>query len=313
MKKYFSYSDDSILIKYRGFWWLLFSFFCGMIFFTTAKYALGFIPLVDFVCWWYGAGLVFHTFYGIPTGSISLGSINKNHWLLLLIYVIFDVSGTSFAFIAIKLMDPSIVSFLSQSQIIFTLFFGYIILKEVLNKGECFAAVIIIAGMIVMTYNSGNVPFKGAAMMIYANFVGSINLIIIRKIGPHIGMLTFARIRSISLFTFLIGYNLAVNGKVAVPPLNLLLIIMLGAFFGPFLNVISIYKSLETIPAGKLALYRSIQPLFIMTAAGIFLKILPGQRETIGGLIIMSGSIILAYFHAGHVLGWKRPLRTLRG
>ena len=313
MKKYFSLSDESILIKYRGFWWLLFSFFCGMIFFTTAKYVLGFIPLVDFVCWWYGAGLVFHTIYGIPTGSISLETIKKNHRLLLLVFIIFDVSGTSCAFVAIKLMDPSVVSFLSQSQIIFTLFFGYIILKEVFKKGEYVAASIIIAGLIVMTFNSGNVPFKGAAMMIYANFVGAINLIIIRKIGPHVGTLTFARIRTISLFILLTGYNLAVNGKVAVPPLDLLLIIVFGAFFGPFLNVISIYKSLETIPVGRLALYRSVQPLFIMTATGIFLKILPGPRETIGGLIIMSGSIILAYFHAGHALKWKRPLRTLRG
>ena len=308
-----SYNRKRTVHKYRGLLWLLLSFLCGMIFFTTSKYILGFIPLVDFLCWWYGAGLVFHILYGIPAGSISLETIERNHLVLLIIYIVLDVTGTSCSFIAIKMMDPSIVSFLSQSQIIFTLFFGYLILNEVLNKGECIAACVIITGMFIMTYNSGNVPLNGAALMIYANFVGAINLIIVRKIGCHVGTFTFARMRSISLFTVFLGYNLIVTGRLIIPPISLLLLILLGAFFGPFLNVISVYKALETFQAGKLALYRSVQPLFIMAASGIILHIMPGARESLGGIVIIAGSIILAYFHASHVLEWKRPLRTLRG
>ena len=210
------------------------------------------------------------------------------------------------------MMDPSIVSFLNQSQIIFTLFFGFLILREVLNKGELGAAIIIIIGIFIMTYHSGSVPFRGTLLMLYANVTGSFNMVIVRKIGCHVGTLTFARIRTISLFALFLSYNLYSTGKIVVPPLQLLVFIIAGSFFGPFINVISIYKSLEYITAGKIALYRSIQPLFVMAAAGIFLKTLPGLRESIGGMIIIIGSIVLAYFHAVHVIGLKRPLRALR-
>ena len=156
------------------------------------------------------------------------------------------------------------------------------------------------------------VPLEGAALMIFANFVGAVNLIIVRKIGCRVGTLTFARVRTLFLFMLFMGYNLFTAGKVGIPPVSIFLIILLGAFFGPFLNVISVYKSLEYIPAGKLALFRSLQPLFVMVTAGIFLKTIPGFRESVGGLIIVAGCIILAYFHMSHVVRVKRPLRTLR-
>ncbi len=296
----------------KGLLWLLLSFFCGAIVFTVSKYILSNMFQTDFFCWWYGSALIYHTLYGILKGSISLENIGKKYLVLFALYIVLDLSGTYCFFLSIKMMDPSIVSFFSQSQIIFTLFFGFLILREVLNKGELGAAIIIISGIVIMTYNSGSVPFIGTLLMLYANITGSINLVIVRKIGCHVGTLTFARIRTISLFTFFLCYNLYSNGKIIVPPVQLLVFIIAGSFFGPFLNVISIYKSLEYITVGKIALYRSIQPLFVMAVAGIFLKTFPGIRALIGGMIMILGSIVLAYFHAVHVIGLKRPLRALR-
>ena len=189
---------------------------------------------------------------------------------------------------------------------------GFFFLQEVLNKGELGATVIIVIGMLVMTLDSGSAPLVGILLMLYANFTGAMNLVIVRKIGCRVGTLTFARIRTVSLFITFLSYNLYKTGEVITPPIPLLLVIIIGSFFGPFLNVISIYKSLEYIPAGKLALFRSVQPLFVMLAAGFFLKTFPGLRESIGGLIIIFGSVILAYFHMSHVIGLKRPLRALR-
>ena len=267
---------------------------------------------MDFFCWWYGSGLIFHTLHGIWQGSIAFKDIERKNLALIAVYVILDVTGTCTVFIAIRMMEPTIVSSLNQSQILFTLLMGFLILKEVLTKAELGAAGIIIAGMFVMTYDSGSAPFTGTVLVLFANFCGSIELIIIRKIGCFVGTYTFARIRTVSLFTVFLLYNLFSAGKVAVLPLPLLSAIIFGSFFGPFLNVIAIYKSLEYITAGKLALFRSIQPVFVMIGTGIFLRTYPGIRESIGGMIIIIGSMILAYFHIRYVLDWKNPLRSLR-
>ena len=296
----------------RGFAWLAVSYVCGTIIFIISKYALNHITPYNFLFWWYGAGLIYHSLYGITSESIALEAVDRKYYLLLGVYFVLDLSATYSFILALKMMDPSIVSFISQSQILFTLFLGYLFLREVLNKPEIGASVVIIAGLLVMTYNTGSAPPAGILLMLFANFAGSANLVIVRKIGGHVGTLTFARGRTVSLFIIFLCYNLFIAGGVVIPSLSLMAVILLGSFFGPFLNVLAIYKSLEDIPAGKLALFRSLQPIFVIAASWIFLQIIPGLRVLTGGFIMILGSVILAYFHMSHVIGVKRPLRTLR-
>ena len=305
-------SEGRISPVVRGFLWLAVSYFCGTFFFTSSKYLLNNMSRADFFCWWYGSAMFFHVFYGVSRESISFADIGRKYLRLLSLYVFLDLTGTYAFFAAVRMMDPSISSFLNQSQIIFTLLLGFLILKEALSRGEVFAAVIIIIGVFVMTYNSGSVPIAGTVCMIFANITSAANFVIVRKIGSQVGSLTFARIRTTLLFIIFLSYNLYVSGKVAVPPAPVLIVTFAGSFFGPFLNIIAIYRSLEYFPAGKLALFRSLQPLFVMAAAGVILKTFPGFRETMGGLIIIIGCILLAYLHASYLMGLKRPVRSLR-
>ena len=184
----------------RGFAWLAVSYVCGTVIFITAKYALSHTTPYNFLFWWYGSGLVFHSLYGLSRESIALEAIDRKFYLLLSVYIVLDVSATYSFILALKMMDPSIVSFISQSQILFTIILGFLFLREILNKPEVGASVVIIAGLLVMTYNSGSAPPAGILLMLFANFAGSANLVIVRKIGCHVGTLTFARGRTISLF-----------------------------------------------------------------------------------------------------------------
>ena len=118
----------------RGFAWLSVSYLCGTVIFITAKYALNHTTPYNFLFWWYGAGLVYHSLYGIASESIALEAIDRKFYLLLSVYFVLDVSATYSFILALKMMDPSIVSFISQSQILFTFFLGYFFLQEVLKK-----------------------------------------------------------------------------------------------------------------------------------------------------------------------------------
>ena len=296
----------------RGFLWLALSYLCATIFFTTTKILLNNMTTADFFSWWYGIALIFHSLYGLFTPSIAFGDMERSHRRLLLLYVLLDTTGTYAFFAAIRMMDPSASSFLNQSQIIFTLFLGYIVLKEALDKREAAAAGIIILGVTVMTYKSASVPLAGTLCMVFANFTAASNFVIVRKIGCHVGTLTFARIRTTTLFILFTGYNLYTTGAVTVPPAGILAVAVFGSFFGPFLNIIAMYKALEYIPAGKLALLKSLQPIFVLIAAFVVLKTFPGFRESLGGIIVVIGCMFLAYFHARHALDIRRPLRQPR-
>ncbi len=293
--------------------WLVISYICGTIFYVISKYGLRAVSFGTFIFMWYGVAIVFHLGHALVTGGISLEKIGRRNLLYMGLYSVLDIASTVAAFLALAIMDPAIVSFFEQSQILFTMLLGFLLLREKLISQELVAAIVIITGIVLMSYRSGDVPVEGAALILFSNFTGSVNLIIVRKVGPEVGTFTFARFRTAVLFLLFSFYILYESGGFTPPPADITLIIVIGSFFGPFLNTISLYKCLEYIPAGKVALFRSVQPLFVMAATGAILGMLPGVRETAGGLVVVAGCILLAYYHARHMVGQRFPLRTPRG
>ncbi len=297
----------------RGFFWLGMSYICGTIFFIVSKHILNQMSHRHFMMWWYFLGLVMHAAYGLYGQQMSFRDMGQKNLRILGLYAVLDLFGTTLAFIAISMLDPSIVSFFIQIQVIFVLVLGYFFLGESLKKNEFAAALIIIIGVFVMTFKSRSIPAAGAIILLISVTAHSASYIIIRNIGGTIGVLTFARLRCVTLFILFFTVNLYIEGKIYVPELPLLLTTIFGAVFGPFLNSISVYKSLQYIPAAKVSLLRSIQPILVLIAGMIFLGTFPGKREVIGGFIIVCGTFLLAWFHASHAMNMKLPFRLFRG
>jgi len=296
----------------KGIAWVFLTFVCGTFFFIASKQLLGSMNSADFFTWWYGIGLVMHILYGLRSESIRLEDIDRTYLHLFGAYIFFDITATISFFLSVRMMEPAVASFLNQSQIIITIFLGFIFLKEELTRGEIYAAFVIIGGIVTMTFKSASIPLAGALGIMYSNLGGASSFVIVRKIGGTVGTLTFVRIRTTVMFTIFLGYNLAVNETVAIPPVPVMTLMFFGAFFGPFLNVIAIFKALEYIPVGKLALFRSIQPIFVLIASAVVLRTVPGPRESIGGFVIILGCILLVLLHAKHIIGVKPPLRAVR-
>lgn len=293
--------------------WLLLSYLCGTIFYLVTKYSLQMVSFGTFLFMWYGVALVFHIAHSTVSKRTSPIRISRSNMLYMGIYTILDIASTVTAFLALSILDPSIASFFEQSQILFTMMLGFLLLREQLIRQEIVAATVIITGIVLMCYRSGEVPPAGAALILFSNLLGSANLIIVRKVSPEVGPYTFARFRTAMLFLVFSFYLLYESGGFILPSLKVTAFLVMGSFFGPFLNTISLYKCLEYIPAGKVALFRSVQPLLVMAATGAILGMLPGPRETAGGLVVIAGCIMLAYYHARHMVGQRFPLRTPEG
>ena len=120
----------------------------------------------------------------------------------------------------------------------------------------------------------------------------SFSAIVIRKIGCHIGAHTFALIRTATLLVFYVLYTFSVTGSFTLMPVGTLIRVMLGSFLGPFLTVISSYKALEYMEAGKVALFGSLQPFFVMISAFFIFDSIPALKGIVGGLLMVIGNIV---------------------
>ena len=290
-----------------GVFWLLMHYLCSCAVFGIAKYILSSMALDDFLFWWFGIGLGVLVLYSLATGRILEEKLTGVHVRMIALYCFLDAFGSTAFYLSIKLMAPSVVSFLDQSQLLLTITFGYIFLKETLNRNEIGAALLIITGLVIMTYRSESIPVAGILLMLCANCAGAGSFILIRKIRVSISTLTFARVRALSIFLVFLIYHLFVAQSILLPPMPLFAALVLGGLFGPVLN------ALKFIPAGRLAIFRSLIPVFVMAIEVVFLGIFPGIRAAAGGVIILAGTMLLAYFYMGNVpTRLRRPVRPLR-
>jgi drug/metabolite transporter (DMT)-like permease len=296
----------------KGFFWLSISYVSDTAFYLFSKVLLNALGRDVFLVWWYFLGLIYHAGYGLLENPVPLAQVMSKNRRLLILYALTDLIATFTMVTAMSIMIPAVVSFINQIQVLFVLFFGFMFLGEKLILREIGAATVIIAGVILISYESPQVPLVGGLLLLTSNVSSAFTYVIVRRIGSDVGILTLARIRTIVLFTVFFIMNIAHYGRIVVPVFPVLALLVVGAFFGPFLNTISIFRTIEHIPVGKAALFRSIQPLFVTIAAAVILGVFPGIRETTGGVVMIAGSALLAYFHAGHMLPSRWPMRGIR-
>jgi len=277
---------------FRGIFWVFVSVFSGTMMYILAKDLLASQTQAGCCYWWFGFALLFYGIYFVfSDDSLQLATIKRFFpWIAL--FVALQAANTTLFFAGLKLIDPSTSSFLQRSQVVFTLILGMMILGERFHKGEWISSVIIISGLILITFRVGKLSFIGSMLVLSSTFLGSVCSIIIRKTGCYVGAHTFAFIRTLALLAFYVSYASLVPGSFALPPAETLMRVMIGSFLGPFLTIISSFKALEYMEAGKVALFGTTQPFFVMISTFLIFGTFPGMRGIAGGILMVVGNIV---------------------
>jgi len=273
------------------------SVLCGTVIFIIAKGLLVVQTQANCCYWWFGFALFFYGSYIIITGQTVTGCLCRENILWVSAFVLFEIVSTLLFFAGLHMIDPPTVSFLQRSQIVFVLVFGFAILGERFTAPEWGGAVIIVSGMILLTFHTSGFSLAGSLVILISTLAQSINVIIVRRIGSKNGSYAFALIRTVTLFIFYLLYAFTVPGAFGLLPWNTMLVVMAGAFFGPFLLVVSSYKSLEYLEAGTAAIFRSIQPFFVVVASLVVFGTTPGVRDLAGGILMVAGNILFISAH----------------
>ncbi len=275
-----------------GLVWVFVSMLCGTAIFIIAKGLLVVQTQANCCYWWFGFALMFYLAYFTGSGKSLKGAVTKSNLPWYGLFALMEISGTILFFYGLSLIEPSTASFLQRSQVIFVLVLGVAMLGERFSLAEYLAGVMIIAGMVLITFQGAGLSLTGAVVTIIATCLQSVSVIIVRKIGSSNGSHVFALTRTGTLFTFYLIYAALVPGAWGFLPIRTMFVVMAGAFFGPFMLIFSSYKALEYMEAGKSALFRSAQPFFVMLASMLLFGVKPDLQGIIGGVIIVLGNIM---------------------
>jgi drug/metabolite transporter (DMT)-like permease len=192
----------------------------------------------------------------------------------------------------IKLMDPTLASFVNRSETIVTIALGMIFLGERFSKKEGWGATLVLIGIVVMKitfrgeYSTGFcVVLLSALLFGGAEFIAKIA---VRYVDP----LSLSLIRTVAnsvLFgvaALLFGVSFAGLEKVWWG-------VLLVAIAGPVITRPLYLYALKYLAISKVALINQSQPVFVALLALIALQQMPAPREILGGLFVIGGCLVV--------------------
>ena len=249
-----------------------------------------------------------------PIGAIVLGltiipqkrwkqifALNRKAWAWTISFTVLAFVAIWTYWIGIKMMDPTLASFLNRTETLVTIFLGFVILGERLSRREALGAFLVLAGIVLMKftlrveYSTGFwVVLFSAVCFGTAEFIAKIA---VRYVDP----LTLSFVRNlISAMMFwvvvaFVGTSFAGVGSVFWG-------VIIIAIMGPILTRPIYLAALKHIEVSKVALINQSQPVFVAIMAFLALNQTPALREIIGGLFVIGGCLLI-------ILGRKKAVR----
>jgi uncharacterized membrane protein len=229
-------------------------------------------------------------------GWFWLGLFSGSSWLAVWAY-----------WAGIQRMDPSLAAFLNRTEVLIAIFLGIIFLKERFSRAETLGALLSIAGIVTMRVTLRVEYSSGFWLVLLGSLFFGVTEFISKIAVRHVEPIVLTYIRNMFLaaaywIVFLAG-GYGYEGLSEVWPGVLAL-----GFLGPILSRMMYLLALKRLELSKVAVISQSQPVFVIVIALLALGQLPTFRETIGGIFLTLGCLIMIGVHQPR--RWNNRLRS---
>ncbi len=203
--------------------------------------------------------------------------------------------------IAVRLADPTLVSFFTRLETISTVLLGMLIFKERLNRLELLGAATTLLGALIMTYGAGKIILFAFVLGLIVALFTSISTLLAKVTVQYLESAVLVAGSRLLACLFTLVYAMAF-GVLQVPSTTNLLIITIGALWGPFLGFLLLYKALSLSEVSKVSAFRTSFPFFVALYSFLLFRTIPSLHQMLGGGVIVAGILVLI---RGQRSGWS--------
>jgi len=268
-----------------------------------SKAALNEIPLAQFGSLWYAVVAVLCLLFAY--GNKKLGQVfrlERKQMMILLLLGSLEIATTTLFFLSIHIIpDPSVTSFLGNMFPVMVMLGGIFILGERFGPVEIFGGFLALAGAFVISYSGGTsletffIPGTGIVFL-NAVFASTATLVVkahVKKISPELLNLN----RSVWLLVFSVIMFFVLGEPVVCSP-GAVKNTVVGAIL-EFVAILTVYYSYKYIEASRSSIVQSLKGIFVLLVAFLVFGTLPLPHQLIGGIITVTGILVMALAQAG--------------
>jgi drug/metabolite transporter (DMT)-like permease len=174
------------------------------------------------------------------------------------------------------------------------LLFGVLFLKEKFNKIEAMSALIIIFGVFIVSFSTGNYVFKGVLLLVVGSISYASSKYLIKSKLQKISPLFLSHYRVSVAAVYILSFAL-LSGQFQPYISKGLLFTTLPAIFSAVFGHILMYKAYKLIEISKIELIFASQPFLVSIASYIVFREVLTLQQFLGGFLIVGGIIWLIY------------------
>jgi len=213
---------------------------------------------------------------------------------ILLITTLLNSASVITSFYALDLLGPSLTGFLSRIYLILIVLSGIIFLNEKFNILEALSALVVILGVLLISYSKGEYIVLGIIIIIiHSLLIAAARTILKSKLDP-VDSMFLVNYRAIAvtiyglIFALIIGkFNLFISKGLLFATIPSIFSVILGHLF--------VYKAYKLIEMSKVELITALQPFIIAALSFLVFREVLTVFQFTGGIIIVIGVIALIY------------------
>lgn len=268
-----------------------------------SKVALNELPLEQFGSLWYIVVTILCLLLAAKNKKLGqIRQLTKKQVQILVTLGLLEIATTTLFFLSIHIIpDPSVTSFLGNMYPVMVMLGGIFILSERFGPVEIFGGFLALAGAFVISYSGGTTLqtlFIEGTGVVFLNaiFASTATLVVkvhVKKLSPE--LLNLNRAVWLLLFSLIMFFIL--NKPLVVSP-TAITNLLIGASL-EFLAILTIYYSFKYIEASRSSIVQSMKGVVVLLSAYLFFGTFPLPHQLAGGIITVTGVLIMALAQAG--------------
>jgi drug/metabolite transporter (DMT)-like permease len=210
---------------------------------------------------------------------------------------------------AIRMMDPTVVAFVSRVETLVAILLGVWFFGERFTRVEAIGAAFVVIGVVAIRYAGGIAIERGFWIILLASIGFGVAEALAKKTVSIVDPFAFALVRNIVLGAACFVVAAAMPSGLSLPHDGLGWLAVAGiGVSGPFLGRVHFLKALQMIHISKTALVNQALPIWVALLSFLILSTVPSQREWLGGVGVILGCVLLIIGRARPAPGAKQGL-----
>ena len=242
-------------------------------------------------------------FYVIAIGTVEVGlfgflkrrihfkTLGRHPWFFLSIGTLIGIS-TIINYKAMAFIDPGTASLLAKASILMSFGLGVLWLREKLVKSQFAGAFLAIAGVILVTYQSGDYVRLGAMLILVSAFMYALHTAIVKRFGGSIDFVEFFFFRLLATGAVLLPI-VWVSRSMVWPAGQTWGLLFITATVDVTISRSLFYLVLRRMKMSIHSIVLTLSPVVAVLWSLYLFKIMPTDMQLIGGIVVLIGVLII--------------------